>query len=61
MTPAEQLYCGCCGNEIGNSTRSDPLWCRWCKPHIKGHTDAPIWERTYFAQHKSDCPFQVIP
>lgn len=53
------LYCGCCGNEIGNSTRSDPHWCQRCLPHIKRHTWAPPWERTFFAQHKRDCPYQV--
>lgn len=54
-----QLYCGCCGNEIGRSTRTDPDWCQRCRPHIKGYTDAPVWDRTYFAQFKRDCPFQV--
>ncbi|MFR9807092.1 hypothetical protein ACL02T_33065 [Pseudonocardia sp. RS010] len=61
MTKAmrEQLYCGCCGTELGRSTRSDPDWCKRCLPHIKRHTEAPLWERTYFAQHKRDCPFQA--
>lgn len=61
MTAAmrEQLYCGCCGNEIGQGPRSDPDWCSRCQSHIKGYTWAPPWERTFFAQHKRDCPFQV--
>jgi hypothetical protein len=56
---AEQLYCGCCGNEIGNSTRSDPDWCKHCSPHIKRYTNAPPWQRTYAATYHRDCPYQV--
>lgn len=60
MTTAEQLYCGCCGNEIGRSTRSDPDWCRRCKSHVQTYPpDLPPWKRTYFAQHRTDCPYQV--
>lgn len=60
-----QLYCGCCGNEIGQSTRSDPDWCRRCVPHIIAKRRditgcySPSWERTWFAQTGQDCPFQV--
>lgn len=55
----DEHFCGCCGEQIGAGTRSDPSWCARCKPHIKGYTDAPLWDRTYFAQHKQPCPFQV--
>jgi len=45
-------YCGCCGNE----TDADRLWCDRCEGHV---SDAfvSIWDRTYFAQHGTDCPF----
>lgn len=55
----EGLYCGCCGNEIGRSTRTDPDWCKRCKPHIRHYPRVPPWLRTYFAQHREDCPYQV--
>lgn len=53
-------FCGCCGREIGAGTRTDPLWCADCKPHVRagGWLLAP-WDRTYFAQFKTDCPYQV--
>ena len=52
-------YCGCCGREIGAGTRTDPEWCADCKPHLRrGPLFAP-WQRTYFAQHGKDCPWQV--
>lgn len=58
---AERHYCGCCGDEIGAGTRSDPLWCDRCKVHVKGPGPygTPAWDRTWFAQTKTDCPYQV--
>ena len=46
-------YCGCCGNEIPYGE-----WCLRCTQHLlpKG---IPDWERTWFAQHGTDCPFQL--
>jgi hypothetical protein len=49
-------YCGCCGRESSNSEIANP-WCRDCRDHVLVH-GAP-WERTYFAQHGADCPFQI--
>lgn len=50
-------YCGCCGNEL---RRADDLWCFRCRqsPKHLGRT-GQIHERTYFATHGEDCPFQV--
>jgi hypothetical protein len=66
LVTALQLYCGCCGNEIGYSSRSDPDWCANCLPHISRRQDplghlSPPWDRTYFATTKRDCPLQVPP
>jgi hypothetical protein len=61
----EQLYCGCCGNETGPSMRSDPDWCIHCRSHVLPHRDkitgnwTPPWERTWFAQTATDCPYHV--
>lgn len=55
--PCEDLdYCGCCGGEIDNG---DAYWCSHCTDHVARATTAYLWERTYFAQHGEDCPFQV--
>jgi hypothetical protein len=51
-------YCGCCGDEIRNSTDHMVMWCARCKPHIAGYS-APPWERTYEAINGEPCPFQV--
>lgn len=60
LDEVDELFCGCCGNGIGRSTRSDPDWCRRCKPHVRTYpASLPPWERTYYAQHKRDCPYQV--
>lgn len=62
---AEQVYCGCCGNEIGQSTRSDPDWCARCRSHVLPYRRevtgcrTPACELTWFAQTGEDCPFQV--
>lgn len=61
----EQLYCGCCGNEIGPSTRSDPDWCARCRSHVLPYRREIIgcgpgpWTLTWFAQTGEDCPYQV--
>ena len=55
----DEQFCGCCGEQIGAGSTTDTLWCKRCKPHTKGYTDAAAWDRTYFAQHKKPCPFQV--
>jgi hypothetical protein len=54
----ERHHCGCCGNEIGAGTRTDPEWCARCKPHI-ANGQRPAWEKTHFAQTGRDCPYQV--
>lgn len=47
-------YCGCCGR-----LSPDYLFCEACHQHVarEGH----LWERTWFAQHGTDCPFQESP
>lgn len=45
--------CGCCGREWTGD------WCDKCRPHIPKAFGAPPWDRTYFAQHGRDCPFQI--
>jgi len=44
-------YCGCCGRKTGAAD-----WCPDCLPHIA--TFGPAWERTWFAQHGTRCPFE---
>ena len=44
--------CGCCGREALNGS----LWCVACIEHV-GSLGAP-WDRTYFALHGHDCPYQ---
>ncbi len=51
-------YCGCCGREIPGGFISDPIWCTDCKRHILPGSGAP-WNRTFYAQHRNECPFQV--
>jgi hypothetical protein len=48
-------YCGCCGRETLND-----WWCHECKAHVDPIVTKPPHERTYFAQHQRDCPFQVV-
>jgi hypothetical protein len=55
-------FCGCCGASLARG-RPDDDWCTPCKKHIapvvlQGVRNAP-WDRTYFAQFKKDCPYQV--
>lgn len=49
-------YCGCCGNETAGSD-----FCARCmEDHVARMPDTlPPWERTYFAQMRQECPFQV--
>ena len=53
----EQEYCGCCGNEIIGF--GPGWWCRRCMTHVEHGRRVPAWDRTFFAQHKRDCPYQV--
>jgi len=48
-------YCGCCGNPCRGE------FCLKCRPHIAPQLGSRLhaWERTYFAQHHTDCPFQA--
>jgi len=49
-----QDYCGCCGNEVPYGE-----WCLKCTAHLKpAERGLSMWDRTYFAQHGKDCPFQ---
>lgn len=51
--------CGCCGRELGTDVAgtADGLWCVDCIGHVlKG---GALWDRTWFAQHGNECPFQV--
>lgn len=52
-------YCGCCGRQLGAGTRTDPMWCADCKKHLirAPWWMYPPWQRTYFAQYGTDCPF----
>lgn len=53
---AETGYCGCCGGDLdGNSD----LWCKRCADHVLPDRGVRLWDRTYFAQHGKDCPFQM--
>lgn len=54
-------YCGCCGNGITGKRPTgnpEPLWCAHCRGHVSARP-VPLWERTWFAQHGTDCPRQV--
>jgi len=50
-------YCGCCGREVFDSA-SLFAWCAQCLSHLAQPASNPPWERTYYAQHGKDCPFQ---
>jgi hypothetical protein len=53
----EQDYCGCCGREC----RRGHLWCQDCEAHLLPSEPRHRFshERTYFAQHGKECPFQI--
>lgn len=57
--PVHAHFCGCCGNQIIHdpSADSEPQWCLRCLNHITA--DGLPHDRTYFAQHGADCPYQV--
>lgn len=51
---ASDSYCGCCGREIEQGTDE------WCIDCLRQHVDtnaARSEDRTWFAQHGTDCPF----
>ena len=52
------MFCGCCGRpyDYGHD--------EWCDDCLRGHIDtlaARPEDRTWFAQHGTDCPFQPVP
>lgn len=54
----ERDFCGCCGREMGvGCVRGDSLFCEDCYAHI-GKV-GPAWERTWFGQWGTDCPYQI--
>lgn len=54
-------HCGCCGRPIGQFIEGDP-WCEDCLPHLADYRiGIPPWDRTYFAQHGTDCPLDPYP
>ena len=46
-------YCGCCGRK----TPPNAIWCRRCRKHVL--TTGSFESRTYYAQFKQDCPWQL--
>lgn len=49
-------YCGCCGRDLPFGG----VFCEDCEKHLApARHGMPDWERTYFAQHGADCPYQV--
>lgn len=50
-------YCGCCGRECSGN------WCQDCRAEhvLPWQPGLALHERTYFAQHAADCPYQVGP
>lgn len=51
-TAAGGSFCGCCGIECGGE------WCDRCETHILKTPGLPPWKRTYFAQQRTNCPFE---
>jgi hypothetical protein len=51
-------YCGCCGQLAGVGDYPRP-WCDRCADHV-GEA-GPLWERTWFALTRRDCPFTPPP
>ena len=52
-------YCGCCGNELirpGDGGLDG--WCGRCRMHVLKDRRPPH-ERTYFAQFKEECPYDL--
>lgn len=48
-------YCGCCGNE---NNSSDVSFCTRCLGHVLPYGAGPDHERTWFAQHGTECPYE---
>ena len=50
-------FCGCCGRVC----RNEAEWCFKCRGHVVQDADLrlPPWERTFGAQHGTDCPYEV--
>lgn len=44
--------CACCGRPSDGE-----LWCNDCELHVD--PTKPFFERTYYAQYKEDCPYQI--
>ena len=51
---AKESYCGCCGRESWPWS-----WCQDCQEHLRPAYGLAPWLRTYWAQFKEDCPYQV--
>ena len=49
-------YCGCCGRLVNRGDHGS-VWCRRCAAHVL--LSGPFESRTFFAQHKRECPWQV--
>jgi hypothetical protein len=49
----EEYFCGCCGRPATETQ----VWCDDCETHVS-HS-GPLPYRTFHAQHKRACPFQV--
>jgi len=48
-------FCGCCGRPaVGD-------WCLECRAHLLSALGRAPWDRTYYAQHGTDCPFTEKP
>lgn len=54
-------YCGCCGQRLEGARSEESMWCEPCEVHLappfwpEGQRREP-WDRTWYAQHKEDCP-----
>ena len=55
MSTLSEQSCLCCGGKL----RRNQLWCMQCKAHVILRYGLAMEERTYFAQHGKDCPFQA--
>jgi predicted amidophosphoribosyltransferase len=52
----EENFCGCCGRKH----RNDNLyWCEDCAEHVL-KSNAPPYERTWFAQFAEKCPYAGV-
>lgn len=53
----KEQYCACCGVVLKGADYAG-RFCQRCLKHA-GPADLPTWDRTFFAQHGIDCPYQV--